>query len=848
MYIRGLSLRWNVSGDRCAATRCDSHPAYSAYVLTRSVPSASSNAPAQRMFVSIAGMSCASCVAHVSKAARSMPGVADVTVNLSRGRATVDFDPAETSPEKIAKGITEKSGYEAKVESVADESRQADDHQQATNRWLRRAIAGLILWLPVELAHWILQLSFQHSQSAHAAMQWVALITSTAALFYVGSSFYKSAWTALLHRTTNMDTLIAMGSSVAYLYSLVYFVGGQIHLWPMPTGDELYFMESSALLALISLGHWLEANARRSAGSAIRELMNLAPAVALRIEENQVEHRTSNIEHSTSSEESSLQSSMLDVERSNLDFSSLREVPVSQINLRDKLVLRPGDRVPVDGIVTDGNSSIDESMITGEPLPVTRTVGDKVIAGTLNVDGRLIIRATAVGADTALSHIVAMVEKAQDSRPPVQKLADQISAVFVPSVLGIALLTGIGWWLWGVGHHWATAIVLAQIAKTTCSVLLIACPCALGLAVPAAIMVGTGLGARRGILIRDIDALQAAEKIDTIVFDKTGTITEGKPIVTSVIGKDMDAGIVLRIAAAAEQFSSHPIAMAILAEAKKRSIEIPQPEQFKNHAGFGVEAELDGRRFLVGNQAMMDRCGSGVLRSDDAHAPQPSGTIVYIAEQLPEHLIPIGQIEISDSVKSDSKSAIGRLRDLGIHLVMLTGDNRTAAAAIGAQVGITEIHADVRPEGKAAVIQKLQSLAAKGPVVLPQASVHATRGRADGFGRVAMVGDGINDAPALATADLGIALGSGSDVAKETGDIVLVGGSLAGVSASIVLSRATMRTIRQNLFLAFIYNVLAIPLAAAGVMHPVVAAAAMALSDITVLGNSLRLRWVRISA
>jgi heavy metal translocating P-type ATPase len=559
------------------------------------------------------------------------------------------------------------------------------------------------------------------------------------------------------------------------------------------------------------------------------------------------------------------------------------EIPVSRVQLRDKILLRPGDRVPVDGIIVDGNSSIDESMITGEPLPVTRAVGDKVIAGTLNVDGRLIIRATAVGAQTALSHIIAMVEKAQDSRPPVQKLADQISAIFVPAVLCIALLTGIGWCLWGIGHHWATPSVLAQMAKTICSVLLIACPCALGLAVPAAIMVGTGLGARRGILIRDVDALQSAEKIDTIVFDKTGTITEGKPIVTSVTGSGgMDAGQIIRLAAACEQFSSHPIAKAILAEARKRNIEIQQPDQFNNQPGYGVEAELEGRKLIVGNQAMLDRFQSSPRMSpavgwatptggqsppyDNQRPthfstvagakPQSSGTIVYIAERLPDSLKMIGQIEIADSIKGDSKSSIDRLRGMGLKLVMLTGDNQSAAAAIAAEVGITEIHADVRPGEKADVIRALQNPARiedggsriengsiqhhPSSILHPQSSPLLPR-------RVAMVGDGINDAPALATADLGIALGSGSDVAKETGDIVLVGGSLAGVAASIVLSRATMRTIRQNLFLAFIYNVLAIPLAAAGILHPVVAAAAMALSDITVLGNSLRLRWVRIS-
>jgi len=754
--------------------------------------------------IDIAGMNCASCVAHVSKAARSLAGVSDVSVNLARGRATVEFDPARTSVEQISEQIS-RSGYPSKAEQPGEAEDQRITQQAGHARaWLGRAIIGFSLWLPVELAHWILQLFWPHAHHAHANLIWVSLFTSTACLVLVGGSFYKSAWNALLHRTTNMDTLIAMGASVAYFYSLIC-------LFFTSERDQLYFMESSALLALISLGHWLEANARRWAGGAIRELLNIAPAAALRLKEN--------------SDES-------------------EEIPVAQLQRNDRILIRPGDRVPVDGIVIDGSSSIDESMITGEPLPVTRIEGDKVIGGTLNADGRLVIRATAVGADTALSQIVQLVEKAQDSRPPVQKLADQIAAVFVPVVLLIAILTAGGWYAWGAAHHWAEVAIWAQIAKATCSVLLIACPCALGLAVPAAIMVGTGLGARRGILIRDIDALQMAEKIDTVVLDKTGTITEGKPVVTSVVGEGVDADTVLRLAAAAEQFSSHPIAKAILNEARKRGISISQPDQFNNQPGYGVSATVEGRSIVVGNQAMLDRLtapppaasqtkGHGNSSAADLRIgatasakPQAAeGTTAYIAEKSSDAIHLLGSIEIADSIKPDSVTAILQLRAMGLSTVLLTGDNHTAAAAIAQQVAITDIHAEVRPAEKAAVIVQLQ-----------ENSKH----------RVAMVGDGINDAPALAQADLGIALGSGSDVAKETGDIVLVGSSLSGVASAILLSRATMRIIRQNLFFAFIYNVLAIPLAAMGLLHPVVAAAAMALSDVTVIGNSLRLRWTKL--
>jgi Cu+-exporting ATPase len=776
---------------------------------------------------SITGMNCASCVAHVSKAARSLPGVSDVLVNLARGRATVDYNPDQVTPDKIADFIT-KSGYSAHVEAPdSNETRRAGEKSKSTNAWLRRAIAGFALWFPVELAHWILTLFFPHQHALHMGMIWVSMVTSTICLAWVGASFFKSAWTAAIHRTTNMDTLIALGASVAYFYSLTYFVGGLIHLWQPPMADDLYFMESSALLALISFGHWLEGNARRAAGGAIAELLSLAPAVALRVREEKDERRTSNVEHRTSKERkvslSLLQSSTFDVGRSTFAFET-EEVPVSAIETNDKILIRPGDRVPVDGIVVDGSSSVDESMITGEPLPVTRTMGDKVIGGTINADGRLIVRATAVGAASALAQIVALVDKAQESRPPVQKLADKIAAVFVPAVLSIALLTAAGWFAFGTLHHWPASIVWAQVAKTSCSVLLIACPCALGLAVPAAIMVGTGLGARRGILIRDIDALQKAEKIDTVVFDKTGTITQGKPVVSGVHAEDGNENELLRIAAAAEQFSSHPLAKAIVDEAKKRGVAIPQPAKFNNQPGFGVTAELEGRSYLVGNEALLE---SNQSREQSRAVPARTGatrpgSVVYVAEKIGDTVRPLGRIEINDQIKPDSVAAIARLQSMGLTTVLLSGDNLAAATSIAKVVNITNIHAEVRPDGKAQVIRQLQ---------------------AEKKHRVAMVGDGINDAPALAQADLGIALGSGSDVAKETGDIVLVGGSLSGVAAAIELSRATMRTIRQNLFLAFIYNVLAIPLAAFGYLHPIVAAGAMALSDVTVIGNALRLRW-----
>jgi Cu+-exporting ATPase len=452
-----------------------------------------------------------------------------------------------------------------------------------------------------------------------------------------------------------------------------------------------------------------------------------------------------------------------------------------------------------------------------------------VIGGTINQDGRLVLRATAVGSETALAQIVALVEKAQDSKPPVQKLADRVAAVFVPVVLGIALLTAVSWFAWGTIHYWHQQLIWAQVARTSCSVLLIACPCALGLAVPTALMVGTGLGARRGILIRDVDALQKAEKLDIIVLDKTGTITRGKPVVSSIICQAgegiagaIDENQILQLAAAAERYSAHPLAKAIVAAATDRKLQFPSPDGFNTEPGFGVTATVHGRSIIIGNALMLAKHG---LRDLEQSTDGTQASVVYIAEKISGEIHCLGRILISDQIKPDSEAAVKSLRAMGLDTVLLTGDKKSAAEAVGREVGIQDVRAEVLPAGKAGVIRELQQ---------------------QGTRRVAMVGDGINDAAALATADMGMAMSTGSDIAKETGDIILMGDSLGGVATAIRLSQATMRVIRQNLFLAFFYNVLAIPLAAAGVLHPVVAAAAMALSDVTVVGNSLRLRWARV--
>jgi Cu+-exporting ATPase len=730
--------------------------------------------------LAVEGMTCASCVSHVQKAALAVPGVEQCQVNLATGTAVITLDSDSTTPQAVADAIAEV-GYPAQTESAsANHDHHHHDHSQL---WFRRAVAGLILWFPLELTHWIMRIAMGHEHHSDV-MIWASLITSTIAIIYVGRGFYASAFRALKHGTSNMDTLIAMGATVAYGYSVISLAGHWLGLWAAPTA--IYLMESTGLLALISTGHWLEARARDSAGNAIRQLMTLAPATALRLDDSQTP----------------------------------TEVPVADVHLGDRLLVRPGDRVPVDGVIIAGRSAVDESMLTGEPLPVTRDVGDEVVGGTINTDGRLTIKATRVGSHTALAQIVRLVETAQSAKPPAQQLADAIAAIFVPVVLAIALTTALAWYGYGAWHHWPAATTWAMLANATCSVLIIACPCALGLALPAAIMVGAGNGARRGILIRDIDALQTAEKINTVILDKTGTLTEGRPTVSAINPADgIPPQELLTLAASVEQFSAHPLAKAIVAKAREGAATLTEPKSFTSRPGLGVVADMDGRTLIVGNAALLAEYHSAQLQSPD------TGTIVHIAELIGGNLRYLGSISLSDAIKPDAKAAIAELHRMNLRTVLLTGDTAASAQSVACEVGIDQIQAHVLPDGKARYIQQLRDTASNHPKPI-----------------IAMVGDGVNDAPALATADLGIAIGSGSDVAKETGGIILVKGNLLGVADAIHLSRATMRIIRQNLFLAFAYNVLAIPLAAFGLLNPLIAAAAMALSDVTVIGNALRLR------
>ncbi len=739
----------------------------------------------------VTGMDCASCMSHVTKAALAVPGVSKAQVNLARGRAVVQFDAGQTNPEAIAAAVTE-AGYPTQAPQAEVDASQAEqlrlDRQLAHEQgWFKRAMLGAALWLPVEVLHWSLVLAGQHH------LRWMdglAFVTSSLAMVLVGGAFYRNAFAALKRKTTDMDVLIAIGASVAYGYSVLGLGGALAGWWARP--EHVYFMEAAGLLALISFGHYLEARARQSAGRAIHELMQLVPATALLLDDGAAD----DLRH--------------------------QAIPLAQVKVGDALLVRPGDRIPTDGVVLRGKSSVDEAMMTGESVPVLRQAGDVLIGGTVNQDGQLIMQATGVGAQTALAQIVAMVETAQNSKPPVQQLADRISAVFVPAVLAVALLTGIGWLVAGQMNHWEAAVTWGKLANAVCSVLIIACPCALGLAVPAALMVSTGMGAKRGILLRDMDALQQAERISVVVFDKTGTLTAGKPeVVAQVPAQGQREEELLRLAASVGQGNSHPLAQALVNAAKTRGLALNPASDALNIPGEGMSATVAGEKVQVGSPAWMAQLGHAIpaeLQSA-ASAAGTDHTWIWLAQAGRGIL---GSIALADPIKPEAAAAVANLRRMGIRSVLLTGDHPGAAARIAKQAGIDIFEAQVKPAGKKQWIEAAQ---AKGETV-------------------AMVGDGINDAPALAQADLGIAIGSGADVAKETGAVVLVGHSPLLVPAAIHLSRSTMRCIRQNLFLAFIYNILAIPLAAFGLLNPLVAAACMALSDVTVIGNALRLRWV----
>jgi len=717
-------------------------------------------------------MTCASCVARVERKLGKVEGVRSAVVNLATERATVAYDPSRVKVARLI-GAVEAAGYGATsaVEDASAEDGAGEETRRARALARRRTtlLTGAALCAVILILAMAPPLMMVPTVQTHNYL--LALLTLPVWAI-VGWSFHRGALINLRHGAANMDTLVSLGSTVAFVYSVVAMVA-------LP-GQYVYFDTAALIITLIYLGKYLEAAAKGRTGEAIKALMGLQPRTARVIRNGQE-----------------------------------RDLPIAQVVSGDALLVRPGERVPVDGVVTGGESAVDEAMITGESLPVRKGQGDAVIGATINGAGLLHIEATRVGRDTVLAGIVRLVEQAQGSKAPVQRLADRISGVFVPIVLVLATLTFLGWLL--TGHAFAQALIPAI------AVLVIACPCALGLATPTAIMVGTGRGAREGILIKGGESLERIQALRSIVLDKTGTVTVGKPTVTDVVAlADLPDSEVLRLAAGVERGSEHPLGAAVVRGAAERGLTLaPLPTAFRSITGGGVEGLVEDRAVLVGSRRLLGERGiswdSAETRLRALESEGKTALLVAVDGRL------AGLVAVADTVKDGAAEVVRQLRALGLDVIMLTGDNCRTAEAIGRIARIERIIAEVRPEEKAAEVARLQG---RGQVV-------------------AMVGDGINDAPALARADVGIAMGTGTDVAMAAADITLVGGELRAIPRAIALSRATMRVIRQNLFWAFFYNVILIPLAAFGVITPIFAAAAMALSSVTVVSNSLRLNRSR---
>lgn len=730
----------------------------------------SSSPPVVTLELAISGMTCAACSTRLEKTLNRLPGV-EASVNLATERATLRFAPGALTLEQ-ARAAVERAGFGAVEAGVLQREQTRARHQLEWQQTLRQFWIAALLTLPLA-AQMPAMFGWWPGSDAHHDLvpRWLQCVLATPVQFWVGARFYRGAWAALRGGGANMDVLVVLGTSMAYFYSLAVTLSGRHEL-------HVYFEASAMIITLILLGKLLEARARNRTTAALDALLRLQPRMA-RLERD----------------------------------GAVVEVAVDTLQPGALFVLRPGDAVPVDGEVVSGDSALNEAMLTGESLPVDKHPGDKVYAATLNGEGMLRCRATGVGASTMLAGIIRLVEQAQGSKAPVQRLADRISAVFVPVVVTIALLTLAGWWY--VAGDFQAALINAV------AVLVIACPCALGLATPTAIMVGTGQGARAGMLVRNAGALEMAERIGVLAVDKTGTLTEGRPSVTDVLpvgGGDADE--LLALAAALEQHSAHPIAQAVVDAARQKGLAIGHADEVLSSTGQGLAGRVrlaDGLSAVVlGSPAFLAGRGVAVPEQDWRALAAAGKTLIAVARDLRF----AGLIGVADRLRPDSAAAVARLQARGLRVVMLTGDHEATAAAIAGQTGITDWRAEVLPGDKAAAVQ---ALAAQGE-------------------RVGMVGDGINDAPALAAAEVSFALGVGADVAVEAADITLLRNSLHGVADAIDLSHATLAKIRQNLFFAFIYNVLGLPLAAAGMLNPVIAGAAMALSSVSVVSNSLLLR------
>ncbi len=731
-------------------------------LLRSAVKNAGYSVAERSLRLDVHGMTCASCVARVEKALKQVPGVVSAEVNLATEKAEVTLG-REVDVARLVAAI-EKAGYTA---SPAGTAQTGPAGTQAVHAWWPVAVAAVLsvpLVIPMVAslfgAEWMLP-------------GWIQLALATPVQFWLGARFYRSGWKAVKARAGNMDLLVALGTSAGYGLSVYLLLRHGAHGMP-----HLYFEASAVVITLVLLGKWLETRAKRQTTEAIRALNALRPETAR-------------------------------VRRNGQDS----EVAIREVASGDLVVIRPGERVPVDGMVVEGASQIDESLITGESLPVAKHEGDKVTGGSVNAEGLLLVKTTAIGTESTLARIVRLVESAQAKKAPIQRLVDRVSEVFVPVVIGIALLTLLGWGL-GTGN-WEAAILNAV------AVLVIACPCALGLATPTAVMAGTGVAARHGILIKDAEALEVAHKVSVVAFDKTGTLTEGKPELVAAEAVDGDRSALLAASAAIQAGSEHPLARAVLSTAEREGVQ-PQPaSQIRAIAGRGMAAVVAGRDLRLGSTRFMDELsvGLGRLAGLAAELQAQGRTVSWVADITTQPVL-LGLLAFGDTVKPSAALAVTRLREQGVRSVLVTGDNQGSARAVGQQLGIDEVRAEVLPEDKARIVGELKA----------------------GGSTVAMVGDGINDAPALAAADVGIAMSTGTDVAMHAAGITLMRGNPALVFDAIDISRRTYAKIRQNLFWAFVYNLVGVPLAAFGLLSPVIAGAAMALSSVSVVTNALMLR------
>lgn len=753
-------------------------PGVAPTVLADAVHAAGYEVPRHTELLAIEGMSCASCVGRVEKALAAVPGVVTASVNLATEQASITRLTAGTDIADLQAAV-EKAGYHARAVGSDAATGDAAAGEPPAPRLAVGGGARVVLAAALS-APLVLPMLAGHAFMLPGAWQ---LLLALPVQFWLGAPFYRAGWAALRAGAGNMDLLVALGTSAAFGLSVWTLATSPLAMPP------LYFESAAVVITLVMFGKWLERRAKRQTTAALRALQALRPATA-RLRRGVSE----------------------------------QTVPVGELRVGDEVVVRPGERLPADGVLIEGQSQLDESLLTGESLPLAKGPGDVVIGGTINGDGLLVLRVSAVGTETALARIVRLVESAQARKAPIQRLVDQVSAVFVPAVVGIALFTFVGWW-WAAGD--LSAAVLHAVA-----VLVIACPCALGLATPAAIMVGTGAAARQGILIQDAVALELLQAVEVVAFDKTGTLTRGHPSLVALEPAPGGPGAdeVLAWAAALQSGSEHPLARAVLGAAQEKNFTVTAASAVRAVAGRGIQGEVGGRPLVLGSSSWMEALGIATApMRERADGLQAEGrTVSWLAATGAQPML-LGLLAFGDAVKPEAAAAIAALTEAGIRSVLISGDNAGSAQAVARRLGITEVHAQVLPGEKAALVERLK------------AGLHPGR-------RVAMVGDGVNDAPALAAADVGIAMGSGTDVAMATAGVTLVRGDVGRVAQAIEISRRTHRTIRQNLFWAFAYNVVGIPLAAMGLLSPVVAGAAMALSSVSVVGNALRLRWWRPKA